>query len=105
MAVQIYSDNSDEVTDVTLNGGEAGGTWTKAGELLGVTGGPDGGPAMFVAETPTAGTVSGGSVNPNPTGPVNSVSPTFGFFRRGQAGLIHHSEISTQIGTQLAGTG
>jgi hypothetical protein len=49
VAVQIYSDNSDEVTGATLNGGETGGTWTKAGELLGVTGGPDGGPAMFVA--------------------------------------------------------
>jgi hypothetical protein len=40
----------------------------------GVTGGPDGGPAMFVAEMPLAGTVSGGSVNPNPTTPVNLVS-------------------------------
>jgi hypothetical protein len=39
VAVQIYSDNSDEVTGATLNGGETGGTWTKAGELLGVTGG------------------------------------------------------------------
>jgi hypothetical protein len=39
-----------------------------------VTGGPDGGPAMFVAEMPLAGTVSGGSVNPNPTTPVNLVS-------------------------------
>jgi hypothetical protein len=49
VAVQIYSDNSDEITGATLTGGETGGTWTKAGELLGVTGGPDGGPAMFVA--------------------------------------------------------
>jgi hypothetical protein len=39
VAVQIYSDSSDEVTGATLNGGETGGTWTKAGELLGVTGG------------------------------------------------------------------
>ena len=53
MAVQIYSDNPDEVTGATLNGGETGGTWTKAGELLGVTGGPDGGLAMFVDEMPT----------------------------------------------------
>jgi hypothetical protein len=45
-AVQIYSDNSDEVMGATLNGGGTGGTWTKAGELLGVTGGPDGGPAI-----------------------------------------------------------
>ena len=26
VAVQIYSDNSDEVTGATLNGGETGGT-------------------------------------------------------------------------------
>ena len=84
MAVQIYSDNSDEVTAATLNGGETGGTWTKTGELPGVTSGPDGGPAMFVAEMPTAGTISGGSVNPNPTTPVNAVSLTFGFFVPGK---------------------
>ena len=51
MAVQIYSDNSDEVTGATLNGGDTGGPWTKAGELL--TGRPDGGLAVFVAEVPT----------------------------------------------------
>jgi hypothetical protein len=84
VAVQIYSDNSDEVTGATLNGGETGGTGTKAGELLGVTGGPDGGLAVFVTEMPTAGTISGGSVNPNPTTPVNSVSLTFGFFLQGK---------------------
>jgi hypothetical protein len=39
---------------------------------------------MFVAEMPTADTISGGSVNPNPTRPVNSVSLTFGFFLRGK---------------------
>ena len=83
VAVQIYSDNSDDVTGATLNG-ETGGTWTKAGELLGITGGPDGGLAVFVAEMPTAGTISGGSVNPNPTTPVNSVSLRFGFFLRGK---------------------
>jgi hypothetical protein len=32
---------------------------------------------------PTAGTLSGGSVNPSPTNPANSVSLTFGFFLRG----------------------
>jgi hypothetical protein len=84
VAVQIYSDNSDVVTAATLNGGETGGTWTKAGELLGVTGGPDGGLAVFVAEMPTGGTISGGSVNPNPANPVNAVSLTFGFFLRGK---------------------
>jgi hypothetical protein len=85
LAVQIYSDNSDEVTGATLNGGEAGGTWTKAGELLGVTGG------VPAADRPRSsprcrppGTISGGSVNPNPTTPVNSVSLTFGFFLWGK---------------------
>jgi hypothetical protein len=82
--VQFYSDNSDEVTGATLNDGATGGTWTKAGELLGVTGGPDGGLAVFVAEMPTAGTISGGSVNPNSTTPVNAVSLTLGFFLRGK---------------------
>jgi hypothetical protein len=72
--VEIYSDNSDEVTGATLNGGETGGTWNKAGELLGVTGGPDGGPAKFATEMPPAGTISGSSDNPNPITPVNSVS-------------------------------
>jgi hypothetical protein len=67
VAVQIYSDNSDEVTGATLNGGETGGTWIKVADLLNQTGGPDAGLAVFVAEMPTAGTVSGGSVNPNPT--------------------------------------
>jgi hypothetical protein len=52
-----------------------------AGELLGVTGGADGGLAVFVAEMPTAGTISGGSVNPNATTPVNLVRRTFGFLR------------------------
>ena len=34
---------------------------------------------MFVAEMPSAGTISGGSVNP--TTPENLVSLTFGFLR------------------------
>ena len=85
MAVQIYSDNSDEVTGATLNGGETGGTWTKAAELLGVIGGvPTADWPCSFTEMPTAGTISGGSVKPNSTGPVKSVSPTFGFFLRGK---------------------
>jgi hypothetical protein len=60
------------------------GGCTKAGELLDVAGGPDGGLAVFVAEMPTAGTISGGGVSPNPTNPANSVSLTFGFFLRGK---------------------
>ena len=81
MAVQIYSDNSDEVTGATLEGGETCGTWTKAGELLGVTGGRRQ-TGRVVAEMPTAGPISGSSVNPNPTTPVNSVSLTFRFVLR-----------------------
>jgi hypothetical protein len=40
-------------------------SWTKAGELLGVIGPFAGGLAVVVAEMPAAGTISGGSVNPN----------------------------------------
>jgi hypothetical protein len=61
--LQIYSENSDKITGATLNDGETSGTWAKAGELLDVTGAPDGGLAVFVTEMPTAGTISGGSVN------------------------------------------
>lgn len=74
MAVQIYSDIPDEVTGATLNGGETGGTWTEGRRAAGHQRGPDGGLAVFVAEMPTAGTISGGSVNPNATAPVNLVS-------------------------------
>jgi hypothetical protein len=84
VAVQIYSDNSDEVTGATLNGGETGGTWTKAGELLGVTGGPDGDwPRSSPKCRPPARSRAAASA-PNPTTPVNSVSLTFGFFLRGK---------------------
>jgi hypothetical protein len=38
VAVQIYSDNSDEVTGATLNGGDRRHL-DQGGELLGVTGG------------------------------------------------------------------
>jgi hypothetical protein len=60
-----------------------GGTWANAGELLGVTGGPDDGPAMSVAERPTAGTISGGTSTRTRPRRRSSFSPSFGFFLRG----------------------
>lgn len=61
-----------------------GGTWANAGELLGVTGGPDDGPAMSVAERPTRRHDLGRHVDPNPTTPAKLVQPAVRVLPAGQ---------------------
>jgi hypothetical protein len=77
VAVQIYSDNSDEVTGATLNSGEIGGTWTKAGKLLDVTVGPDGRVAVIRVPDWQAGHDPSARLQPGspPKLPPNSMVP------------------------------
>ena len=99
-AVQIYSDNSDEVTGATLNGG----VWTKAGEVWASPTVLTADRAVFGAEMRTANTL-GRHRHPKPDQPGERAPPDVQVAREEQAGLIHHPEIGIQIGTQLAGTG
>jgi hypothetical protein len=79
-AVQIYSDNPDEVTGVTLNGVETGGTWTKVSELLGVTAVPTADrPCSSPRCRPPARSQAAASTEPDHAGELGSL--TFGFLR------------------------